>query len=222
MKKEIVVAAYDKNLDWLDFINSDIKKTVYRKGNILPLSENEILIESNAGRCVHTFFNHILKNYDNLSDYTYFVQDYPFDHWGNLIEVINNQTDELLINMCSVNIENGYYGFHNNTLGTAWQMYESIHHNGLIISCNNEGRPQDHAPYINVKLYWDILFQDINPEFYEFMPGGHFILTKEHAHKRSKDFYKIIVNTLENDIYAPWNYERLECYIFNPNYISKI
>ena len=64
MSKEIVIAAYDKPTDWLVNINDDIKKTVYRKGNALPLNNGEILIEPNFGRCVHTFFNHILTNYD--------------------------------------------------------------------------------------------------------------------------------------------------------------
>ena len=32
MTREIVIAAYDKYLDWLDKFNSDIKVTVYRKG----------------------------------------------------------------------------------------------------------------------------------------------------------------------------------------------
>ena len=32
MTRELVIAAYDKYLDWLDRLNSDIKVTVYRKG----------------------------------------------------------------------------------------------------------------------------------------------------------------------------------------------
>ncbi len=95
--KEIVIAAYDKPTDWLNKINNNVKKTIYRKGNVLPLQNSEILIEPNFGRCVHTFFNHILTNYDNLSEYTFFAQDYPFDHWEDLIDVVNgdvNTADE--------------------------------------------------------------------------------------------------------------------------------
>jgi hypothetical protein len=223
MTKEIVIAAYDKNLDWLNILNSDIKRTVYRKGSALPLAENEILIESNIGRCIHTFFNHIVRNYNNLSDYTYFAQDYPFDHWGNLVEIINNQTDVLLNETSTVNIKNGYYGYCINEIGQYHTIpsivsSKSVHHNGdiLISICGS------HFHDIRLNDYWDILFNSSTPSFYEFNPGGHFVVTKERVLNRSKTFYEKIVEILENDDIAPWNFERLECYIFNPNYISKI
>ena len=95
MTKEIIVAAYDKPLDWISNINKDVKITIYRKGNILNSSFDEIKIEPNVGRCVHTFFNHIYTNYNSLADYTYFCQDFPFDHWGNIIDIINNDPNFL-------------------------------------------------------------------------------------------------------------------------------
>ena len=41
MTREIVIAAYDKYLDWLDKFNSDIKVTVYRKGEDAKQREDE-------------------------------------------------------------------------------------------------------------------------------------------------------------------------------------
>jgi len=41
MEKEIVIAAYDKQLDWLNTINEDVKKTIYRKGEALELKDYE-------------------------------------------------------------------------------------------------------------------------------------------------------------------------------------
>ena len=150
MNKEIVIAAYDKSLNWVDNINPEIKKTIYRKGDVLPLKDNEIKITPNKGRCVHTFFNHIYLNYENLSDYTFFVQDYPFDHWGNLIDVINSDVNK--IETLSSLIIDGYFGFHNNTLGTSWEMDESQQvGNGLILSCQSNGQPQD----LNLNLNLD-------------------------------------------------------------------
>ena len=70
--KEIVIAAFDKELSWISGLNPDIQQTIYRKGDVLPLAEGEILIEPNLGRCVHSFFHHIYTNYDNLADYTFF------------------------------------------------------------------------------------------------------------------------------------------------------
>jgi hypothetical protein len=223
MNKEIVIAAYDKSLDWVDNINPEIKKTIYRKGDFLPLKDNEIKITPNKGRCVHTFFNHIYLNYENLSDYTFFVQDYPFDHWGNLIDVINSDVSKIET-LSSLKIE-GYFGFHNNTLGTSWQMYESQQvGNGLILSCQSNGQPQDLNSNINLEEYWKILFLDEHnpPHNYEFIPGGHFVITKEQIKIRSKEFYKQVITLLTDNEYSPWIFERLECYIFNKNYKTKL
>jgi hypothetical protein len=218
MLKELVIAAYDKNLDWITEVDRNVKITIYRKGEILPLRENEIKITPNKGRCVHTFFNHIYTNYDNLSDYTFFVQDFPFDHWGNLLYILNSDVSEISRN-ASLTI-GGYYGYHNNTLGTAWTMDPSYQFgNGFVISCYSNGFPQDLNPNINVDKYWRLLFSDIHspPPMYEFMPGGHFVITKEQVRMRSKEFYKKIIDLLIEDDNSPWMFERLECYIFNNN-----
>jgi hypothetical protein len=221
MSKEIVIAAYDKPTNWTSELNGDIKITVYRKGNIIPLSKEEIPIELNAGRCVHTFFNHIYVNYEDLADYTYFAQDYPFDHWGNLIEVMND--NPLNMEMSSQLKIGGYYGYHNNTLGSAWSLKESQQlGGGRVLVCSSNGHPQDKNPLINVDKYWDILFDEQRPDNYEFIPGGHFCITKEQIRLRSKELYKKITELLVEDITAPWMIERLECYIFDTKYKTKL
>ena len=221
MGKELVVAAYDKELSWLERLNDDVIKTIYRKGEALPLNDGEIKLEKNLGRCVHTFFNHIYTNYDKLSDYTFFVQDFPFDHWGNLIEVVNG--DMLDLNKTSSLNIGGYYGYHNNTMGTAWNMPPSRQFgSGNVLTCLSNGMPQDHNPLIDVDKYWCEIFEGECPPNYEFIPGGHFGITKEHIKLRSRELYKQVCDLLISDINAPWMIERLECYIFNPTYKSKL
>jgi hypothetical protein len=220
MSKEIVIAAYDKDLSWMSGFNSDVKKTIYRKGDILPLNFDEIKVETNVGRCVHTFFNHITKNYYNLSDFTFFAQDFPFDHWEDIIEVVNGDYD-IFKSKAKLNI-GGYFGYHFNSIGTMWYLPPSKQFgNGNVLSCFSNGHPQDSNPNINVDLYWDMLFDEPKPHMYEFMPGGHFGITKEHAQLRSLNFYKTITNMLEDNVNSPWIIERLECYIFNPKFKTK-
>ena len=108
--KELVIAAYDKDLSWINDVDKNIKKTIYRKGSELK-NENEILVTPNVGRCVHSFFNHIYNRYDTLSDYTFFVQDYPFDHWGNLLEILHDDVEQYP-NKATLNF-GGYFGFIN-------------------------------------------------------------------------------------------------------------
>lgn len=223
MSTELVIAAYDGYIDWLDDIDKKVKVTVYRKGNEPKQREDEILLEPNKGRCVHTFFNHLYTNYDNLSDYTFFAQDYPFDHWENIIEILNDGRPETYEATAQLKI-GGYYGYHFNTItipsprgGCMWNLSESKQHDkGKVLVCNSNGFPQDLNPNIDVDLYWKKLFTSSVPNEYEFMPGGHFGITKKHAQLRSKDFYKQIIDLLLQDIYSPWIIERLECYIFNP------
>lgn len=220
MTKEIVIAAYDKDLSWMNLFNSDIKKTIYRKG-VRSANDGEIFIELNMGRCVHSFFNHIYTNYDNLSDYTFFAQDYPFDHWENLIDVINNDSWE---RDATLKI-GGYYGFHYNTIGSMWSMYPSSQFGGgAIISCLSNGVPQASPSVfkINLNEAWNIFFDHPNPDIYEFMPGGHFGITRDHARTRTRDFYKSVVDILVNDPDIPWVIERLECYMFDTKFKTKL
>lgn len=223
MTRELVVAAYDNYLNWLDHINQDVKVTVYRKGDETPQREDEIILIPNKGRDVHTFFNHIYTNYENLSDITFFCQDYPFDHWQDIIEVVNDKTEAT---RCQLQI-GGYYGFHYNTIdvpspkgGIMWNLSKSRHHgDGNVLICNSDGSPQDKNPLINVDKYWNRFFKQVPPPAdYEFMPGGHFGITKEHARLRSKEFYKDIVDFLLEEEVTPWIIERLELYIFNPTH----
>lgn len=223
--KEIVIAAYDRNLEWVHQIYGDIKSTIYRKGNSIQYQiigrGPEIQIDSNLGRDVHTFFHHIYERYDSLSEYTFFTQDYPFDHWGNLIEVINGSHNDF-DKRCTLNIDNGYFGFHNNKIGTMWIMQPSNIGVGKALYCQKNGLPQDKNLNTNLNNHWKSLFVDKNPGTYEFIPGGHFILTKSHAQLRSRNFYKNICQLLLAGTMSPWVIERLECYIFNPKFKSKI
>jgi len=167
--KELVIAAYDKDLGWVDEVNDNILVSIYRKGDKTS-NRVETLIEPNMGRCVHSFFYHIYTNYDKLSDYTFFVQDFPFDHWGNLLNVLNGDVNDIK-NTVSLNF-GGYYGFHNNTFGSAWPLHQSIQFgNGSVLICHSNGYPHDNNPNINVDSYWEILFEGRPPNRYEFMPG---------------------------------------------------
>jgi hypothetical protein len=75
-KNEIVVARYEENIDWLSSIDGfEIK--VYNK------KSGENLLE-NVGREAHTYLSHIVKNYENLADFTVFLQGDPFYHCRDL------------------------------------------------------------------------------------------------------------------------------------------
>ena len=67
---EIVISRYDEDISWcknyLDFV------TVYNKGDDLNHDCDCIKLE-NKGHLAHTILIHIIKNYDNLADVTFFT-----------------------------------------------------------------------------------------------------------------------------------------------------
>lgn len=215
MKKELVISVFDKDLFWVNKVSKDVSIKKYRKGINLNLSD-EIYLSNNVGRDVHTFFYHILNNYDTLADITFFSQDYPFDHIENYVEIVNSDVE--FITKCSILHFDGYWGFHWNNIGTMWQLNPSSQFtNGRILTCFNDGYPHDKNLYVDET--WKSMFNCPYPSSYDFVPGGHFCVTKETVRIRTKEFYQHIVTLLETYDKMPWNIERLEPYIFNKNYI---
>jgi hypothetical protein len=214
MKKELVISAFEKDMSWISKINSDIKITIYRSGTKTS-NPNEIFLEYKIGRDILPYFIHILNNYDNLADITFFSQDYPFDHIENYVEIINSDID-YITNEADLHF-GGYYGFHWNSIGTMWQLHDSNQfQHSKVLTCNSIGNPHDTGLYLDE--IWKLLFSCPQPENYDFIPGGHFCVTNETVKIRSKEFYQQIVNLLETYDKMPWIIERLEPYIFNKNY----
>ena len=58
----------------------------------------------NVGREGHTYYKYIVDNYDNLKDYTCFLQGNPFDHSPNIIDNLHRCIEDL--NTMSFNIIN--------------------------------------------------------------------------------------------------------------------
>ncbi len=83
----LVVSRYNENLDWLK--NVSWNYIVYNKGedNLPEWIKNKIRL-ANIGREAHTYLTYIIDNYDNLPEYTIFVQGNPFDHSNKLIDKI--------------------------------------------------------------------------------------------------------------------------------------
>jgi hypothetical protein len=195
MSVELVLAIYDRDYNWISGINSDVKITKYNK-NENKIKDSEILIKPNIGRDVHTFFYHIVKNYDSLSEYTFFSQDYPFDHVSNYVEIINDY--KFACNkFARQNFKNTWF------FDTCWDC---------TLSCNSNGDP--HHPGLKIKSVWDEIFLVEIPELIYFTPAGHFCVKKEQIYRYPKKFYEKIKKILEENPQAPWIIERLLPYIF--------
>ena len=202
MKKELVISAYERDYSWINEINPEVKITVYRKG-CNELKDGEIHVEPNLGRDVHTFFYHLIKRYDSLSDITFFSQDYFLDHVSNYIEIING--DKITWDNNAKQFNNGCWFF-----STTYDVLES----------DKKGCP-NHCG-LNLDKMWEKLFNEDCPEILKFTPAGHFAITKEQVRSIPLIYYQKILNILESEPTSPWEIERLEPYIFLSNFTKKM
>ena len=186
----IVVARYNEDLEWTKQFSNVI---IYNKGTPLTNYFNQILL-NNVGREGHTYYKHIYDNYDNLPDYTIFLQGNPFDHSPNIISNLNNY------------INNKY-------LSIDFEFLSET-----ISNCNLTGCP--HHPGLPLIETYEKLFGERkkNMEF-KFGAGAQFIVSKKKILQRSKEFYLKIVKILENDINPIEGFviERFHKLIFTPN-----
>lgn len=196
MTKELVVSYYGENLEWLNKIK-DYKITVYNKSNNHIL--NSIKLD-NVGREMHTYFYHIVNNYDNLSDWIFFTQGDPFDHVKNydwIIDVFPNS-----LGYSKLNIDDCYF------------FTNGIFKNTLVSL--SDGRPH-HNPVLNINSLWEELFVDPPVNQYPFVAGCLFCVTKEQIRMRDITFYKKCMKITEEREQSPWEFERMMFHVFNKN-----
>lgn len=202
---DIVVARYNEDISWVDKFKKS-RLFIYDKGDEI----NDFIKLPNIGRESHTYLTHIVNNYDNLSDYTTFLQGNPYDgskgHLNRDPDYIESPTD--IFNFMPLS---------------------------YMLRCDLNGNP--HHPNLEVdKIIFDKYFTH-KPEYIEFCVGAQFIVSKRAILNRSKYFYSELLNEfsrvdIDNSLTGgggntpgnkmPWVLERVWSYIFNLNYVSKI
>lgn len=175
MKFCIIIARYNEDINWSKQFSNVI---IYNKGTKIANNFNNFLLD-NVGREGHTYYKHICDNYDNLSDYTIFLQGNPFDHSPNIISNLNKY-----INNTDLNID---FEFLSESVYEC-NLYGCSHHDGL--------------PLIEVyeKIFNLIPDEDIKNKNFKFGSGAQFIVSKNKILQKPKDFYLKIVELLNNEI----------------------
>ena len=173
MNISIVVARYNEDVEWTKQFSNII---IYNKGIPLQNSYEQIFL-NNVGREGHTYYKHIYDNYDNLADYTVFLQGNPFDHSPNLISNLNNY-----INNKNLNIDFEFL--------SEW-----------IVSCNIKGCIY-HPGLPLIETYEKIFNEKIPNEKMNFLfgAGAQFIVSKKKILQRPKEFYLKIIEMLNKNI----------------------
>jgi hypothetical protein len=179
---KIIVARYNENIEWSKKFMNVI---VYNKGEKLIEGYNEIMLD-NVGKEGHTYYKYISDNYENLDNFTIFLQGHPFDHSPNIMERLD-------IIFKENGIKTDFEFLCNRIL--------DCNMNGQEGDLNENGRRNYNLPLLTV---YDNIFNvpdSINVAMdFQFGAGGQFIVSKEQILKRPKLFYDKIVDLLKNEI----------------------
>jgi hypothetical protein len=189
-KKELVVSHFEKDLTWIDNVNSDCKVVIYTKNQ----DSLDFIKLPNIGREPHTYLHHIVTNYGDLCDWTIFSQDNNTDHVQDWVNIIN-QEESYWKEKAAISAQGAYYFCDYGT----YQEYGE----------NGGGYPMGDV--------WKTIFGTPFPGIITFAPACNFIISKNLIHGRSLDFYLKLKLILEQVPLAPWIFERYFTYIFNLN-----
>ena len=169
---ELVIARYSENLNWVqpyqDFA------TIYNKGEDI---EGTIPLK-NIGREAHTYLHHIVNNYDNLSDYTCFLQGNPMDPHSPRL-----------------------YLYLDHILNSNELLPEFFWISERIVEGDFEYKKEPyHAIFPNIKYAYMKVFgkePDINQ--FIFGSGAQFCVSRNRIRERPVEFYKNILGMFEHN-----------------------
>lgn len=201
MNMQLVISHYEKDVSWAKNVNCDV--IIYTKSNS---NNNHWISLENIGREPHTFFYHIIQNYDYLPDWIFFSQDDPFDHVSNFLNIINDFPNT--ITEAKIQIDRNAYFFSNG-------LYNDV------LQCTSNGHP--HHGGLDLSYIWNSLFQTTIVDIHSFTAGVIFCASKQQIRNRSIDFYKRCLEIISTREISPWEFERLMPAIFNyKQYQSKL
>lgn len=198
---EIVVARYNENLNWLNHYFEFI--TVYNKGSSSPGDEDIKL--DNVGRESHTYLTHIIDNWDNLSEKTFFCQGHINDHstWPIYKYLFNNR--HLNINL----------DCHQSTCYQFWGH--------LIINNPKYLNSISYSPY-TFGQWWDKFVKKPKPSPKDFKwgSGAIFSVSKSLIKQNSLKYYQNLRESLRNcqNPEEGHYFERSWFYIFNQGIVT--
>lgn len=194
-KPQAIVCRSHENSNLIDELieNTDAEIFLYDRGNP-PLNDfnssrvNHIKQE-NFRREAFVYINHIVNNYDNLSDKILFTQAKITDHGASELNYISN-----FFKLTEKNIN-----------------YESFVVPAL--ECDDFGSPNHSG--LEIKHFWEHVFGSECPKSFSFYPCGIFVTSESAIKKHDLLFYKKILKTFEweNGSQIDYILERLWSYI---------
>lgn len=207
---KVIIARYKEDIGWADALEYDY--VVYDKGgNSKPSSR----ILPNIGREAHTYFTHIVEEYDSLAPMNVFLQGDPFDHIHDqgraTADDLRSTLEDVVDRMVPFK-------------GLAWFKLkcDALGQPHDLRKPENEGRWAGWGKDIPVGEVFEHLFDAPMPDqIISRAPTGNFCVTGERIRTRPKAFYEFALRLIEADPQDENNtghaIERLWQHIFNGN-----
>jgi hypothetical protein len=120
---EIVVARFNEDLSWLRDIPSTLytKITIYNKNEQpleCPVANCTVVQLPNLGRESHSYFTHVITNYDKLADMTLFLpasvmkKDFKKRQYDRIMEFLTTRRESVIVGAkkarTNINAEKGF------------------------------------------------------------------------------------------------------------------
>ncbi len=170
---ELVISRYSEDLNWVN--KYQVFSTIYNKGD--DEIEGSIPLH-NIGREAHTYLHHIVNNYDNLADYTAFVQGDPTSPHSPRFHLYLDH----IVNS-------------NELLPDFFWISERI-----VESDFEYEREPYHAIFPSIKYAYEKVFGQ-KPEIEKFIfgAGAQFCVSRDRIKQRPLEFYKNVLDMFEHN-----------------------
>jgi hypothetical protein len=177
MTIKYIIARYQEDVSWANGVPNCI---IYNKSDSPPNTIHPVISLPNVGREGHTYLHHIITNYDQLDDYTVFLQGTPWDHSPHLEQTLTNLEYEINHEKKDISFKYISEHFFNTTIKKEEYLLTSISY------------------YI---LFGPIKFKNMYPNDKSLLFGGgaQFIVSKNTILSRPKSFYEKMITLLDYD-----------------------
>lgn len=203
----LVVARYNEDLEWLKqdpYNKYDV--IIYNKGDndnfYKPPKLREIIKLNNLGISIHSYFYHIINNYDNLDDITVFLPGSCMDEITHNEKTYMKKDQTIKTMKYTEETKNSVFIIHIHTERPVnEELYNFMIDSHPINNAQNREKNSDES-LLKSQIrpfgkWYEHVFNGI--EIHDISYKGIFSLTKEHIHNRSKESYKELMNYIGKD-----------------------
>lgn len=228
MKKELIVARYNENIDWVYEVDASVESIiVYNKGKNLISKDSRVRVVelNNTGREAHTYIHHFLHNRNRLADITFTSQGNPFEHSPDFINRLAVDYDTLKSLSIRYTVQ---WPLENVTSKDMIEFYKGfeIRYGDM----NYFGHRDAQTTRLWFEKMWKMMFVNPVPNDYYYGYSAMWAIPKGRILVRSHQFwmyfYEILSHQYSIEAYScsidAWGFEAMWHAIFTPSYTARL